>query len=127
MSGERSVSDLLNDILHNVQDMFRSELRLARAEIRHDATQAVSAAVWLAIGLVFLSSAWIFALWTGVYALAAILPMWAATLVIAVAMTAAGSLVTFAGLRRFKRITLAPERTIASLQENLTWMKQPTK
>ena len=31
------------------------------------------------------------------------------------------------GLRRFTRIKPMPERTIASLQENLEWMKQPTK
>ena len=127
MSGERSVTDVLHDILRNVQDMFRSEVRLAKAEIRHDAIEAASAALWLAIGLVVLLSAWIFLLWTAVYALTAIVPMWAATLVVAVTMIAVGGLVTVAGLRRFKRITPLPERTIASLQENLTWMKQPAK
>ena len=68
-----------------------------------------------------------FLLWTAAYALAAILPMWAATLVIAVAMAGAGGVLIVAGIRRFTRVKPMPERTIESLKENLEWMKQPTK
>jgi acyl-CoA reductase-like NAD-dependent aldehyde dehydrogenase len=124
---ERSVSEVLQDIIRNVQDILRSEVRLAKAEIRQEATQAASSALWVAFGLVGVLSAWMFLLWTAAYALAAILPMWAATLVIAVAMAGAGSVLIAAGLRRFTRVTPMPERTIESLKENLQWMKQPTK
>jgi len=116
----------LQDILHNVQDILRSEVRLAKAEIRQEATQAAAAALWMTIGVVGLLSAWMFLSWTAVYALATVLPIWAATLVIAVAMAGAGGMVIRTGLRRFTRIKPMPERTIASLQENLEWMK-PTK
>jgi hypothetical protein len=117
----------LHDIVRNVQDILRSEVRLAKAEIRHEATQAASAALWMTIGIVGLMSAWMFLLWTAVYALATILPIWAATLVIAAAVASIGGVLMIAGLRRFARITPMPERTVASLQENLEWMKQPTK
>jgi len=122
---DRSVADVLQDILHNVQDILRSEVRLAKAEIRQEATQAAAAALW--IGVVGLLSAWMFLLWTAVYALTTVLPLWAATLVIAVAVACAGGTVLTAGLRRFTRMKPMPERTIESLQENLEWMKQPTK
>ena len=127
MAADRSVSDVLQDILRNVQDILRSEVRLAKAEIRQEATQAAAAARWMTIGVVGLLSAWMLLLWTAVYALATVLPIWAATLVIAVAMAGAGGVVITTGLRRFTRIKPMPERTIASLQENLEWMKQPTK
>lgn len=126
MAADRSVADVLQDILHNVQDILRSEVRLAKAEIRQEATQAAAAALWMTIGVVGLLSAWMFLSWTAVYALATVLPIWAATLVIAVAMAGAGGMVIRTGLRRFTRIKPMPERTIASLQENLEWMK-PTK
>jgi hypothetical protein len=126
MAADRSVADVLQDILRNVQDMLRSEVRLAKAEIRHEATQAAAAALWLTIGFVGLLSAWMLLLWTAVYALAMALPIWAATLVIAVAMAGVGGVVITAGRRRFTRIKTMPERTIASLQENLEWMK-PTR
>ena len=61
--------------------------------------------VWVTVGVVGVLSAWIFLLWTAAYALATILPMWAATLVVAVAMAGVGSVLIAAGLRRFKRIT----------------------
>ena len=127
MAADRSVADVLQDILRNVQDILRSEIRLAKAEIRQEATQAAAAAVWMTIGVVGLLSAWMFLLWTAVYALATVLPIWAATLVIAVAMAGAGGMVIRTGLRRFTRMKPMPERTIESLQENLEWMKQPTK
>ena len=127
MATDRSVADVLQDILHNVQDILRSEVRLAKAEIRQEATQAATAALWMTIGVVGLLSAWMFLLWTAVYALATVLPIWAATLVTAVAMAGVGGVVITAGLRRFARIKPMPERTIESLQENLECMKQPKK
>ena len=127
MAAERSVSDVVQDILRNVQEILRSEVRLAKAEIRQEAMQAASSALWVTCGVVGALSAWMFLLWTAAYALATILPMWAATLVIAVAMAAGGGVLIAAGLRRFTHVTPMPERTIESLKENLEWMKQPTK
>ena len=127
MAGDRSVSDVVQDILRNVQEILRSEVRLAKAEIRQEATQAASSALWVTFGVVGVLSAWMFLLWTAAYALATIVPMWAATLVIAAAMAIAGGVLIAVGLRRFTHITPLPERTIESLKENLQWMKQPTK
>ena len=127
MTGDRSLSDVLQDVLRNVQDILRSELRLAKAEISQEATKAASSALWVAVGIVGVLSAWMFLLWTAAYALAAILPMWAATLAIAAAMAGAGSVLIAIGLRRFTHVHPIPERTIESLKENLEWMKQPTK
>ena len=127
MAGDRSVSEVLQDVLRNVQDILRSEVRLAKAEIRHEAMQAASSALWVTFGVVGALSAWMLLLWTAAFALTAILPMWAATLLIAVAMAGAGGVLIAAGLRKFTRITPMPERTIASLKENFEWMNQPTK
>jgi putative superfamily III holin-X len=127
VAGDRSVSEVLQDVLRNVQDILRSEVRLAKVEIRQEAMQAASSALWVILGVVGALSAWMFLLWTAAYALTAIVPMWAATLVIAVAMAGAGGVLIAAGLRKFTRITPMPERTIASLKENFEWMKQPTK
>ena len=50
MAEERSVSDVFQDILRNLQEMVRSEIRLAKVEIRGEVKQAVSSAVWIAAG-----------------------------------------------------------------------------
>jgi len=124
---ERSVSDVLQDILRNVQDMVRSEIRLARVEIREEVRRAVSSSVWIGAGTVGALSAWIFLLWALAYALATRMPMWAAALVIAVVMAAAAAVLIMGGIRRVRRIQPIPERTVESVKENLEWMKQPTK
>jgi hypothetical protein len=55
------------------------------------------------------------------------MPMWAATLVVALAMAAAAAVLIKGGMDRIKRIQPIPERTVESVKENLEWMKQPTK
>jgi uncharacterized membrane protein YqjE len=124
---ERSVSDVLQDIVRNLQDMVRSEIRLAKVEIREEARRAISSGIWIAVGTVGAVSAWIFLLWTLAYALATRMPMWAATLVVAVVMAAAAAVLIMGGIRKAKRIQPIPERTVESVKENLEWMKQPTK
>jgi hypothetical protein len=124
---ERSVSDVLQDILRNLQDMVRSEIGLAKVEIREEVRRAVSSSVWIAAGTVGAMSAWIFLLWTLASALATRMPMWAATLVIAIVMSVAAAVLIMGGIRRAKRIQLIPERTVESVKENLEWTKQPAK
>jgi uncharacterized membrane protein YqjE len=124
---ERSVSDVLQDIVRNLQDMVRSEIRLAKLEIREEARRAISSGIWIAVGTVGAVSAWIFLLWTLAYALATRMPMWAATLVVAVVMAAAAAVLIMGGIRSAKRIQPIPERTVESVKENLEWMKHPTK
>ena len=127
MAEERSVSDVLQDIVRNLQDMVRSEIRLAKVEIREEARRAISSGIWIAVGTVGAVSAWIFLLWTLAYALATRMPMWAATLVVAVVMAAAAAVLIMVGIRSAKRIQPIPERTVESVKENLEWIKHPTK
>jgi high-affinity K+ transport system ATPase subunit B len=127
VNGERSIADVLQDILRNTQELFRSEIRLAKTEIREEATRAASSALWLGAGGVIVLSSWMLLLWTAAYALSAVMPMWAATLLTALVTAIIGAILIAVGLRTIKRIAPVPERTIDSLKENLEWIKQPTK
>ena len=127
MTEERSISDLLQEILRNLQDMVRFEIRLAKTEMREEVRHAVTSSVWLATGAVGLLSAWIFLLWTLAYALATRMPMWAATLVIAGVMAVVSGALIMGGIRRARRIQPIPDRTVESVKENLAWMKPSTK
>jgi hypothetical protein len=124
---ERSVSAVFQDILRNLQEMVRSEIRLAKVEIRGEVKQAVSSGAWIVAGGVAATSAWVLLLWTLAYALATRMSMWAATLIVALVMAAAAAALIMRGLRRAKHINPIPERTVESVKENLEWMKQPTK
>jgi hypothetical protein len=124
---DRTFSAVLQDILRNLQEIIRSEVRLAKVEIRDEAVQAGSSALWITAGAVGALCSWIFISWTAVYALAMVMSMWAATLVVAVALASMASVLLVVGLRRFKRIQPIPEHTVETLKENLEWMKQSTK
>ena len=127
MAEERSLSDVVQDILRNVQDMVRFEIRLAKTEIREEVSKTVTSSVWIAAGTVGALSAWIFLLWTLVYALATRMPMWTATLVIAVVMAAAATVLIMGGIQKARRIQPMPDRTVESVKENFEWIKQSTK
>jgi hypothetical protein len=124
---ERSVSDVLQEIVRNIQEMVRSELRLAKVEMRDELGRAVSSGLWIAAGAAGAVSAWTFLLWTLTYGLATQMPMWTATLVVAVIMAAVAAVLMMGGIRRARRIQPIPERTVESVKESLEWMKQPTK
>jgi hypothetical protein len=124
---ERALSDVLQDILRNLQDIVRSEVRLAKVEIRDDARQAAASAVWIAAGTIGALSAWAFLLWTITFALSTRMSMWAATLLVALVLACAASVLVVGGIRRMKRINPIPERTIASIKENVEWIRHPAK
>ena len=124
---DRALSDVLHDVLRDLQEIVRSEVRLARVEIRQDASQAASAGLWIAAGAAGALTAWLCLVWAAVYALTFLIPMWASLLLIAAVMAAAAAVLVGAGVRRFRRITPVPERTVATLKENLEWLKPSTK
>ena len=107
--------------------MVRSEIRLAKVEIRGEVKRAVSSGVWIAAGRCRSDQRVQFLLWTLAYTLATRMPMWAATLVVALAMAVTATALIMGGIRRAKRIRPGPERTVESVKENLEWIKQQTK
>ncbi len=81
-AGDRSFSDIFQDVVRNVQDIVRSEVRLAKTEIREEVVKTKSSTVLLGTGGVTALFAVFFLLLTIVYALALVMPSWAATLIV---------------------------------------------
>ena len=49
---DRPISEILENIVRNVQEIVRSEMRLAKVELRRDAQQVFNSTTWMAIGAV---------------------------------------------------------------------------
>ncbi|HTF62901.1 MAG TPA: phage holin family protein [Edaphobacter sp.] len=126
-AGDRSLSDVLQDIIRNVQEIVRSEVRLAKTEIREEAAKARSSTLLLAAGAVTAIFAIVFLLLMIVYALTLVMPSWAAALIVGTILAVVASVMLTAGVRRFKQIHPTPERTIETIKENVEWAKQLTK
>jgi uncharacterized membrane protein YqjE len=121
---ERPFTAVLQDILSNVQEIIRAEVRLAKVEIREEASKAFSSMVWVLVGAVCAAFAVTFLLWTIVYAVGLVWPMWAATLVVAAVLGMAGAVILSSGVRQMKHVSPTPERTVETIKENVAWVKQ---
>jgi uncharacterized membrane protein YqjE len=126
ISGERTIFTVLQDIADNVQDIVRSEFRLAKTELQEELAKTQSAGLLLGIGAVAAIFSVLFLLLASVYALSRVLPQWAAALIVAIAVAVVAGVTLAAGIRRFKTGEAAP-KTAASPKENVTWAKQATK
>jgi uncharacterized membrane protein YqjE len=125
-SNDRSISSVLQDIVGNVQDIVRGEVRLAKTELREELVKAKSAAILMAVGAVAAIFAVLFILLAIASALDKVMPEWAATLCVAVGIGIVASIAISTALKRFRTINAVP-KTAASMKENVEWAKQLTK
>ena len=123
---DRSISSVLYDIVGNVQDIVRSELRLAKVELREEVRKSRSVAILLATGVLLLSCGVLLVLLAIVLALATAMPGWAAALIVAVGVGAAAALCLVGGIHKLKKIRAVPQ-TAATMKENVQWAKQAIK
>jgi len=125
-SGIRSIPDILKDVLTNIQDIVRAEVRLAKAELGEELSRARSGGLLVGVGAVAAIFSALFLLLACVYALSRVMPNWAAALIVAAVVGVAAAVTLGLGLKRFKTIQATP-KTAASLQENVRWAKELTK
>ena len=124
---DRSFSDVFQDIIRNVQEIVRSEIRLTKLEIGEEATKVTASSLMLGAGIVVALFATFFLLWTLVYGMAFYMPIWAASLIVGGGLALIASVMLMTGIRQFKHIHPTPTRTLHTLKETVEWAKQQTK
>ena len=113
----RTVPELFTDLISLVTSLFRTETRLARAEINE--TQAGSGVGMIAAGAVLLIPALVILLQAGAVALTdqGFQP-YAAALIVGGAAFAVGLVVALVGINQLKMKNLTPNKTIEQLQSD---------
>ncbi len=124
---EHSVTQILQDILTNVQEIIRSEMRLARTEIREETNKGVRALAVLGVGVILALYGVGFLLLSAVYALAAVLPDWLGPLLVGLMVAVIATALIVIGRNRIQNVSPVPQKTIASVKENAQWVKDQTK
>ncbi len=124
---DRSIGSILQDIVGNVQSIVRSEVRLAKTEIREEARAAGAAMVRTGIGAGLAFFAAFFVLLGVVYALGLLVPLWMAAVGVGVVLAIAGGVFIRSGLRLFQRVDFVPDRTIRSVKEQVAWPKAASR
>jgi uncharacterized membrane protein YqjE len=122
---ERPMTEVLKDIIGNVQEMVRSEVRLARVEMREEAAKTARAGAMLAAGGVLGITAGVFMLVFIAELLDMVMPDWAAALLVGLALGIAAAVLISKGRARLHVPT--PDKTIENVKENVEWMKNQTR
>jgi len=125
---ERSIGELFGDLARETSTLVRQEVQLAKTEMTEKATQAGKN-----VGFLVAGGAVAYAGFLALLAAIAIglgqlgLPWWIATLLVALVVGAVGAFLVMRGLNALKQANMAPERTIATLKEDVEWAKAQTK
>ena len=120
------LAPLVKSLGGDLQELFRGELQLARAELDQKLHRVIIAAICLVGGALVGFAGLVTLLQSVAAALALVLPTWAALLIVGVAVIVGGGVIVRAGLAMLSLKALTPERTVASLQKNVRLLKEHT-
>jgi hypothetical protein len=126
---DRSIPDLLGDLVGQMSTLVRKEVQLARAEVGEKVSEVAGASTSLAIGGALLLGALIIFL----QAVAAFLVQWfglspgLAALIVAVLAAGIGYAVLRGGLAKLKSTNLRPDRTVAQLSRDAEVAKEQVR
>ena len=118
---------IVRGIVANVQEIIRSEVELAKNEVKEEigdlakagALYGVSAiAAFYAVGVVLLAC---------VYGLAIVVAPWLATLIVAVAVAIIGGVAFAMARSHTRKISLRMEQTLETAKENIQWARNRFK
>ena len=123
MQNSRSMSDVLQDIVGNIQEIVRSEFRLAKVEIQQETAKAVRSGIPLVLGGLLGLYAVGFLLLAAVHGLSLVVDAWLASLIVGGVILIPAMILVGMGRKRFKEVKMVPEKTVGTMKENVQWAK----
>jgi hypothetical protein len=123
----RSVPEVLQDIVGNLQELIRSEFLLAKTELKEEVNHAAKPAATFGVGLILGVCGMGFLLLAAVYALALVMPVWLAALLVGTSLAFVALALMSSGGKKLKHINPTPDKTIQSLEESVQWATHQIK
>ena len=120
---DRSIKEIIDVLRPQVQELVAKQTELARTELVPVGKRVGLAAGLLAAAAVFMLVFLIFLSLTGVYVLSTFLAPWLAALIVSVILLVVGGILAAAGASILRRLDPKPHKTIATLQQNVNWLK----
>jgi uncharacterized membrane protein YqjE len=124
---QRAVPEVLQDIVGNLQEIVRSEFRLAKTELKEEAAKAAKPAATFGVGLVLGFYGIGFLLLASVYGLSTAMAGWLAALLVGAILAIVSIALISSSGKKLKRVNPTPDKTIQSLEENVQWAKPQIK
>ncbi|MCW8086671.1 phage holin family protein [Sabulicella glaciei] len=126
---ERSVADLLGDLVDQTTTLVRKEVQLARAELGEKAGQVSSAVISLGAGMVLAIGALIALTQAAIAALVeyAGLSATVSALIVAAVLALIGFLVVRGGIATLRSFNITPDRTATQLSRDAQVVKEQVR
>ena len=123
MTQERTIGQLVADATHDVSELVRHEIALAKSEMKRDVARAGAGAAMLGAAAFLGAVGFVLLCVTAARGLeAAGLPAWLSYLIVAVALLLLAGLLALLGKGRLQKVT-APQRTIATSKGTVAALK----
>jgi type IV secretory pathway TraG/TraD family ATPase VirD4 len=125
---ERSLGELFSDLSQQLSTLVRKELDLARHEVTRSASQMGRAAALIAVGGLLAYAGLIVVLVGLGFLLGTMgLPAWLAFVLVGGVVMAIGAFLAWRFLNEMRKTSIVPERTVATIQDNVQWAKEQTE
>jgi uncharacterized membrane protein YqjE len=124
---DQSLGDLFGNLTSDLSELVRSEMELARVEIREEAAKAGRAAgllgaggliAYLGLGLMAMAAAW---------GLAEVVDAGWAFLIVGVVIATIGAALVMKGRDQLGDVQPVPEETVETLKEDAQWARARVK
>lgn len=119
----KTLGAIFRDLSEDVSTLVRSEVALAKLELRETAARvtAASGLFLAAVAIALLGLALLFV--TGVLVIAIWVPAWAATLIVAVVLLLLAAVLGVLGRKKIASVEWVPNRAIDSIKKDLDTIK----
>ncbi|HUY75304.1 MAG TPA: phage holin family protein [Ktedonobacterales bacterium] len=122
---DRSLGDLGSELARQMSTLVRQEVNLARTEMTQKAKTVARDVALMVIGGVVALGAYLALLAMCVLGLVQIgVPYWLSALIVAVVFGAVAYFLFQLGMSGLKRTNMAPQQTIETLKEDVTWARE---
>ena len=120
---DRSIGEIIAALRPQLQELVSKQVELAQMELTPVAKRGGLGAGLLAAAGVFMLVFLIILSLTGVWILDVFLSLWVSALIVSVILLLVGGILAGAGASILRRLDPKPHRTIATLQQNVNWIK----
>jgi uncharacterized membrane protein YqjE len=127
-SYDRSLGDLLKDLMADISVLIRQEIALARIEMTNKAKIYARASAMMAVAAVLALFAMGVLTACIILAINVALPAWLAALIVGVVYLIIAGVFILVGMARLRRAGKPmPEQTIETIKEDISWARQQAR
>jgi len=117
------LGDLIAATTRDLSALMRTEVELAKTEIKEEVADAGRAGALIGAGALVGYLALLLLLLSAAWAIAEAIGPWAGLLIVGVVTAAVAAVLIIVGRKKLREVEVAPN-TIQSLQEDMQWAKQ---